>query len=589
MSQASCGRLVGLLVCLVAVGVSAKAQSRKAQGLEDNESTGPMRAVVERFAEDRGALYRYLGQGDSQRRRERVERFLREQGAALDAVDFDALDRPGRIDYLLLRNTLAFETRQVGHRQRQADEIASLVPFAPAVTGLEDARRRGEPVDPEAAARTLTEVAGQVGATRKALEEKLKSASKDLPSKALADRAARTTDTLRDVLRRWHDFYDGYDPIFTWWAKQTYPKTEKDLTDYADFLRKRVAGATSKDGEEEPVIGDPIGREALLDALGAEMIPYLPEELIEIANREFAWCEREMQKTVKELGVETWQQALDHVSRQHVKPGEQPALIKRLGDEATKFVEDRELVTVPPLCKETWRMEMMSPQRQKVNPYFTGGEVISVSYPTDSMSFEDKLMGMRGNNPSFCRATVHHELIPGHHLQIFVSERFNPHRAVFRTPFMVEGWCLYWEMRLWDLNFARSAEDRVGMLFWRAHRCARIIFSLNFHLGKMTAPEAIDFLVKRVGHEPKNATAEVRRSVNGSYGPLYQAAYMLGGLQLRELQKELVGGGKMSERQFHDAVLRENSIPVEMVRVSLKREEVVKERGAGWRFYPGMN
>ena len=50
------------------------------------------------------------------------------------------------------------------------------------------------------------------------------------------------------------------------------------------------------------------------------------------------------------------------------------------------------------------------------------------------------------------------------------------------------------------------------MLFWRMHRCARIIFSLSFHLGKMTPQECIDFLVDKVGHERDNATAEVRRS-----------------------------------------------------------------------------
>jgi uncharacterized protein (DUF885 family) len=166
-----------------------------------------------------------------------------------------------------------------------------------------------------------------------------------------------------------------------------------------------------------------------------------------------------------------------------------------------------------------------------------------------------------------------------------MSERYNAHRRLFRTPFLVEGWALYWEMRLWDMGFQRSAEDRVGMLFWRAHRCARIVFSLKFHLGQMTAAEAIDYLVKRVGHERRNATAEVRRSVIGTYPPLYQAAYMLGGLQLRELQKELVGGGRMSEREFHDAVLRENAIPVEMIRASLGEGEVGREFKAGWRFY----
>ena len=90
------------------------------------------------------------------------------------------------------------------------------------------------------------------------------------------------------------------------------------------------------------------------------------------------------------------------------------------------------------------------------------------------MAHEDKLASMRGNNVHFARATVHHELIPGHHLQLFMADRYT-HRQLFRTPFLVEGWALYWEMLLWDLDFQRSAEDRLGMLFWKSHRCARIL------------------------------------------------------------------------------------------------------------------
>jgi uncharacterized protein (DUF885 family) len=230
-------------------------------------------------------------------------------------------------------------------------------------------------------------------------------------------------------------------------------------------------------------------------------------------------------------------------------------------------------------------MEMMSPERQRQTPYFTGGETISVAFPTDGMSHRDKLMSLRGNNIHFAHATVHHELIPGHHLQGFVTARHRTYRHVFSTPFWVEGWALYWEMLLWDLGFARSPEDRVGMLFWRKHRCARIVFSLGFHLGKMTAPEAVEFLIERVGHERNNAEAEVRRSVGESYGPLYQAAYMLGGLQLRALHEELVGSGKMTNRAFHDAVLKENSIPIEMVRADLTGQELGRDFRSCWRFY----
>jgi len=122
------------------------------------------------------------------------------------------------------------------------------------------------------------------------------------------------------------------------------------------------------------------------------------------------------------------------------------------------------------------------------------------------------------------------------------------------------------------------------MLFWRSHRAARIIFSLRFHMGTMTPEEAIDLLVNRVGHERANATAEVRRSFNGSYPPLYQIAYMIGGLQFRALQKELVGAGRMTEREFHDGVLQGGIMPVEMVRARLLGSQLPKDWKPGWRF-----
>ncbi len=191
------------------------------------------------------------------------------------------------------------------------------------------------------------------------------------------------------------------------------------------------------------------------------------------------------------------------------------------------------------------------------------------------------MMSMRGNNIHFSRATVFHEVIPGHHLQGYMTARYKSYRRLFSTPFWGEGWALYWELLLWDRGFAKSPENRIGMLFWRMHRCARIIFSLSFHLEKMTPKECIDLLVDRIGHERDNATAEVRRSFTTSYGPLYQAAYLLGGLQLRALHRELVESGKMTDRDFHDAILKENEIPIEMVRASIDRPEALARAQGG--------
>ena len=194
------------------------------------------------------------------------------------------------------------------------------------------------------------------------------------------------------------------------------------------------------------------------------------------------------------------------------------------------------------------------------------------------------MMSMRGNNPHFAKAVIHHELIAGHHLQFYMNERNKSYRN-FYTPFWTEGWALYWEMLLWDKGFAEGPEDEIGMLFWRMHRCARIIFSLNYHLGKWTPQQCIDFLVDRVGHERANAEGEVRRSFTGGYGPLYQIAYMVGGLQFRALHQQLVVEGKWTDMDFHDAVLKENAMPVEMLRAILTQQKLEEKFETKWRFY----
>jgi hypothetical protein len=258
-----------------------------------------------------------------------------------------------------------------------------------------------------------------------------------------------------------------------------------------------------------------------------------------------------------------WMKALEKVKNIYVPRGEQPRLVRNLALEAVAFVTQRDLVSIPPLALDQWRMTMMPAANQRVNPFFLGGETIQVSYPTDTMSAEDSFMVMRGNGPHLSRATVFHELIPGHSLQGFMAARYNPHRALFNTPFLVEGWALYWEFLMWDNGFPRGPEDRVGMLFWRMHRAARIIFSLNFHLGRWTPQQCVDFLVNRVGHERFTAEGEVRRSFNGSYSPLYQVAYMMGALQIRSLMHELVDSKTMTLKAFNDAFLREGEMPID--------------------------
>jgi uncharacterized protein (DUF885 family) len=601
MKTSSCAAVL-LIACIVAVPCSwsASASPRNSQDAgngggraveapgsgELDTTRSEMRGLIERFIADRGGLNRFYIVEASAARQAVLKKFYTDWLATIARLNFDSMSQDGKVDYLLFRNYLDHELRQLDTRSKAYAEIAPLLPFSPSMTGLEDARRRMEKIDSAKTAAFLTELSKQVEEARKKLEAVMKTADPKATSppvkKAVANRAAVALGNLRNTLKGWYTFYNGYDPLFTWWNETPYKSLDGALNEYAVYLREKVVGL--KPGDNTAIVGDPIGREALMSELAYEMIPYTPEELIAIANREMAWCDAEMIKASRELGYgDDWKKALEHVKTLYVEPGKQPDLIRELALEAIEYVEKNNLVTVPQLARETWRMEMMTPARQLVSPFFLGGETIQISYPTNSMSHEQKMMSMRGNNPHFSRATVFHELIPGHHLQGFMAARYRSYRNLFSTPFWTEGWALYWELLLWDRNFAKSPANKIGMLFWRMHRCARIIFSLSFHLEQMTPDQCIELLVNRVGHERDNATAEVRRSFAGDYGPLYQCAYLLGGMQIRALRKELVDSGKMSDREFHDAVLKQNRIPIEMVRAGLKGQALTRDFKSSWK------
>ena len=543
-----------------------------------------LRVAVDRFSSDRSVLGRRYDVDYSPVARERLERFYTGWDAALGEIDFGSLNLESQIDHVLLQHQVDYELALLEERERHEREMNVLLPFSQRIQRLQLDRRERLDVDAQAVAQELAEMAVEVQALTRRLTGPADSAA-DLRTvtPVVAYRAADHLRSLQRTLDSWFGFYDGYDPLFTWWAEKPYEELDTALEAYQGAIRRELVGI--REGELDPIIGDPIGAEGLRAHLKHEIIPYTPEELIAIAEQEFAWCEAELLRASNEMGFgDDWKAAQEAVKQTAVPPGGKPAVVRELAYQSEEFIQRDSSITVPPMASEVWRMEMMSPERQLVNPFFTGGEVISVSYPTDGMEHDDKLMSMRGNNPHFNRATVHHELIPGHHLQGFMRNRFNDHRSTFNTPFWTEGWALYWEMVLWDKGFPRGPEDRIGMLFWRMHRAARIIFSLRFHMETMTPEEAVDFLVDRVGHERANAEAEVRRSFIGSYSPLYQAAYMLGGLQLRALRAELVDTGRMSERDFHDAVMQGGSMPIEMVRARLLGEPLTEDYTARWRF-----
>lgn len=635
----------------------------------------------------------------------RLKRFDLSWQTALNQVDVKKLSPSAQSDFDNLKTAVQANLKQLDADAEALSRLMPLVPFAPAIIQLNEARIRMEDVQSQKAAAVMTEVAKHIKKIRAQLEAGLgpdPSASAVLRiDKDSAVRGAEAVDRLRNSARSWYNFYNGYDPIFTWWMEMPYKQVDTTLQEYSVFLRDKAAAADFQVAaapaqllmipvalepvlSEVPDLGEIIalpqdemrdivrkfsgasgggrgergagvaggrdvqfykgwltalktldfetlnrnaqvdyltikkmselgiaqaavkpqteiprktdasgipgaarGRVGLINDLEKEMIPYTPEELIAIADMEFAWCDEEMKKAAHEMGCgDDWKNALERVKEMHVPPGGQPAVIRDLLFEAVDFLRANDLISVPQIAAESLHMGMMSPQQQLINPFFTGGAQITVSYPTNTMEHGAKLQSMRGNSTPLSHATAFHEMIPGHNFVGFMGSRFSGYRAnLGGSSFYGEGWPLYWEMLMYQLGFHDTPEKRVGALFWRMHRCARIIFSLKFHMGEWSPQECVDFLVDRVGFERDNAAGEVRRSFQGGYGPLYQASYLLGGLQLRALRREVVDTGRMTNKAFHDEILRQGSMPIALLRLALNQQKLSRNMSIDWKFY----
>ncbi len=497
----------------------------------------------------------------------------------MQAIDFDKLEVSAQVDYLLQKRNIENDQYELAQNKTKFEQVSYAVPFAHMIMDLQKKRRRGTTPDAGQWAASLSQVKNEIQKAKTII------AKTPIQNNALKSVVNQMIRDLRAGLQSVHSFYNGYNPEYSWWMQKTYPETDSALASFASWIAAQPVAEKEKALDNSGIIGHQEGREEMIRLLKSEMIAYTPEELVTIAEQQYAWCQDQMIKVSEQMGFKKdWKSALEQVKLHSLRPGEQPALINRLQEEAISFIDSLDLVTIPALSKELWRMDMLSVQMMKFASYFLGGAEILIAYPHADQDFETKNMIMRSGNYGFAHAEVFHELIPGHNLQHFMFKRYKTYRRPFNSPFSTEGWPFYWEMLLWDKGFNKTNDEKAGALFWRMTRCARIVFSLNYHLGRWTPQQCIDYLVEKVGLEPFSAESEVRRSFTGGYGPLYQLAYMTGALQMYSLHQELVGSAKMTNKQFNDAYLHNGNIPIEMLRAILLNKKLKKNYTTEWKF-----
>ncbi|HSB89127.1 MAG TPA: DUF885 domain-containing protein [Anaerolineales bacterium] len=165
-----------------------------------------------------------------------------------------------------------------------------------------------------------------------------------------------------------------------------------------------------------------------------------------------------------------------------------------------------------------------------------------------------------------------HEAVPGHHLQIALQielENIPNFRRFEDFTAFTEGWGLYAERLGLECGFYQDPYSDFGRLGYEIWRACRLVVDTGMHALGWTRQQAIDFMLANTPSTPLNIRNEIDRYIGS---PAQALAYKMGELKIRELRRRAQErlGGRFDVRVFHEVVLRQGSIPLDVLEAEVE-------------------
>ncbi|MGD9675543.1 MAG: DUF885 domain-containing protein [Candidatus Bipolaricaulia bacterium] len=345
-------------------------------------------------------------------------------------------------------------------------------------------------------------------------------------------------------------------------------RAARALDEYARFLQTDVAPRAKGDY----AVGKDVFEEMLRDQ---HLLDVSADELLATGRRLFDETQRSMDELARQLAPgKTTRQILDEAKAKHPDAHGLLAAYRREVARARAFVGEHEIATIPE--GETLRVRPTPAYLRGVLPYAAymppgvleprqEGVFLVTPVPPRASSDAQEVK-LRGHNTAKLPITALHEGYPGHHLQLVHANRATtlPRKlASALSSLFVEGWAFYCEELMERLGFLADPVQPLARRKDQLWRAARIILDVSLHTRGMSVDEAIAFLVDKVGLEPGDARAEVRRYTQSPTQPM---SYLIGKLEiLKVIDAYKARHPKASMREMHDAILACGSLPPKLL------------------------
>lgn len=291
-----------------------------------------------------------------------------------------------------------------------------------------------------------------------------------------------------------------------------------------------------------------------------------PQEIHEIGIAEVDRIRAEMEVIRKEVGFEgTFQELMTHLRTDKQFYFETPAELLNAYRECCARINpnlpqlflklpraDYDIRPIPDqMAADTTTAYYRPPAADGSRP---GSYFVNLYRPETRPKFEIEALSL-------------HESVPGHHLQIALSMELNDipefRRYGGHTAY-VEGWALYAETLGGDLGLYQNPWSRFGQLTYEMWRAVRLVVDTGMHSLKWSRQEAINFFADNTARSMLDIENEIDRYIAW---PGQALAYKIGELKIQRLRRrcERELGSRFDLREFHDVVLRNSAVPLEIL------------------------
>jgi uncharacterized protein (DUF885 family) len=491
----------------------------------------------------------------------------------LNAIDGSQLTGANNIDFRILKENIDYqifraeelkepEWNPLVYMQSLANSLYLLVArdFAPAEKRIPNLRQRMEGIPRVIAQakanlqhppRVHTETAieqtqGAINLVREGLSPVLDRAPQ--MKKELTPLQEKTAAALEDYKK--------------WLQNDLLPRSAGDFRIGADKFRKKLRFALASDLSMEEIM-----KRAQADLQQTQTAIY--ETGLPLYKKYFPNAD---DKTLADKHAVT-AAVLDKLAEQHPDDATVVSYAQKILGEATDFVKQHNLVTIPSvpldvIAMPEFKRGVAIAYCDSPGPLDKNGKTFFAVAPTPKdWSKERKESFFREYNNYMIRDLTVHEAMPGHYLQLAHANEFRAPtliRAIFRSGTFIEGWAVYTEQLMAEQGYG-GPEVKMQQLKMRLRAIANAILDQSIHAGNMNEKEAMDLMMKQTFQQEGEAVAKWKRARLTS---AQLSTYFVGAtehLDLRAAEEKKLGRD-FDLKKYNDEVISYGSPPVKYVR-----------------------